>query len=119
MSITRSIQTVKLTLTNLGYTVEDFDESKILIKNYRLPSGWIHDTTDLLLVVPDGSRPLHGISIPSDLKTKDGISMPTSTSPDHYQTGWTLISFILKPELDNKHYVKNHMDVVRKRLSVA
>ena len=100
--------------------MENFDESKILIKNYGLPSGWMRAITDLLLVVPDGSSPLHGISIPNDLKPKDGIGMPTNSSPDHYQSGWTLISFILKPELDNKeHYVKNHMAVVRKKLSIA
>ena len=118
MSITKSIQTAKLDLINLGYAVEDFDESKLLIKNYKLPSGWIHDTTDLLLVVPDGSSSLHGISIPNNLKTKDGISMPTNANPGYYQPGWTLFSFRLKPELDNEHYAKNHMDVVRKKLSV-
>ena len=114
----KSIQIVESGLIELGYTVQHLDESKILIKDYKLPSGWTRDTTDLLLVVPDGDDAMHGIAIPNDLNTVSGVSMPTNCNPNYYTDGWTLISFRLTPELDNDYFVKNHMDVVRKKLSV-
>ena len=118
MSINKSIQTVESNLIELGYTVRRFDESKILIKDYKLPPGWVRDTTDLLLVVPDGANTMHGISIPNDLSTISGVSMPENCNPNYYKDGWTLISFRLTQEWDDEHFVKHHMDVVRQKLSV-
>ena len=117
MSAKKSVQIVKLELINLGYSVQNFDESKLIIKGYSLPHGWISRTTDLLLVVPDGDDTMHGISIPNDLKTIDGINMPVIHN-NHYQDGWNLISFRLTPDFDNENFVKNHMDMALKKLSV-
>ncbi len=117
MSVKKSVQIVKSELLKLGYIVQNFDESKLIIKHYKLPLGWMDNTTDLLLVVPDGDDAMHGISIPNTLKIIDGNNIPIN-QPNCYQDGWNLISFRLTPDFDNDDFVKNHMDSVWKKLSV-
>ena len=117
MKLLTQVQIVKSKLIELGYLVGYIDIDRLTILNYKLPQGWNKEYTDLLLVVPDNDQPFHGINIPVDLHTVDGVVMP-KVHPDNYQQGWNLISFRLKPGFNKEKYVKSHMSLVYYKLSV-
>lgn len=100
-------------LGTLGFCVEKFDDANILIKNYSLPVGWNKQTTDLILhVPPDMATLVHGILIPKDLVPIDGREFTTNAVEDHYVPGWILLSFRLRQDLHNEHFLQNHMELV-------
>ena len=97
----------------LGFCVEKFSDTDILIKNYSLPTGWKAETTDLLLhVPPDTATAIHGIQIPQNLAPADGSKFTASAKKDYYAPGWILFSFRLRQDLHNDHFLQNHMELV-------
>ena len=100
-------------LSALGFCVEKFSDTDILIKNYPLPTGWKAETTDLLLhVPPDTATAIHGIQIPQNLAPADGSKFTASAAKDYYAPGWILLSFRLRQDLHNDHFLQNHMELV-------
>ena len=97
----------------LGFCVEKFSDTDILIKSYSLPTGWKAETTDLLLhVPPDTATAIHGIQIPQNLAPADGSKFTANAVENHYVPGWILLSFRLRQDLHNDHFLQNHMELV-------